>query len=256
MNTIRPPDLTGTGTPEECWHRWFELGGLPEQAGWRWTNRPRGADVVVVSPHPDDEVLGVGGTLQSLAAAGADITLVAVTDGESSHPGSATLSPADLAERRPREVRDALVLLGLEHVRIERLGLPDGGIAAHETEVADVLSRILHPGALCLATWHRDGHPDHDAVGRAARVAASACGTALLEYPLWLWHWARPGDPAVPWPTLRRLRLPERAVARKRAAAMVFSTQVEPLSAAPEDAAVLPPPVLRRWLRDFEVFVT
>ncbi len=37
--------------------------------------------VLVIAPHPDDEVLGVGGTISRLASEGNDITVVIVTTG-------------------------------------------------------------------------------------------------------------------------------------------------------------------------------
>jgi LmbE family N-acetylglucosaminyl deacetylase len=133
--------------------------------------------------------------------------------------------------------------------------LPDGSVAEHESALADELSDRLSDTSLCIATWYLDGHPDHDAVGRAARAATERTGARLLSYPLWMWHWSRPGDPSVPWGRLHRLKLPARTVAIKRAAATRFVTQVRPLSPRPEDAPVLPEPVLRRLLRDYEVFV-
>jgi hypothetical protein len=43
-----------------------------------------------------------------------------------------------------------------------------------------------------------DGHPDHESVGRAAPCHRTY-RAALLEYPIWMWHWADPDDDAVPW---------------------------------------------------------
>ena len=56
------------------------------------------------------------------------------------------------------------------------------------------LTDLLSPDTWCAATWRGDGHPDHDAVGRAAATACDAVGCRLLEYPVWMWHWARPGE--------------------------------------------------------------
>ncbi len=75
------------------------------------------------------------------------------------------------------------------------LGLPDGKLAENESRLADVLTDILAArpaGTWCAATWRGDGHPDHEAVGRAAAVAASRTGAVLLEYPIWMWHWLIP----------------------------------------------------------------
>ena len=105
------------------------------------------------------------------------------------------------------------------------LGLPDGQIAEHEDRLADLLTDILigwGARTWCAATWCGDGHPDHEAVGRAAAVAVQRTGSTLLEYPVWMWHWASPEDPAVPWDRAYRSRLHPWAVRRKRRAAQCF----------------------------------
>ena len=99
------------------------------------------------------------------------------------------------------------------------LGLPDGQLADHEDRLTELLVEILEgaaPGTWCAATWRGDGHPDHEAVGRAAAQACARTGATLLEYPVWMWHWASPADPAVPWDRAYSVPLPGRAIDRKR----------------------------------------
>ena len=79
---LRPNRIDRPGTPEEAWESWLELRHLPVADPQAWRS------VVIVAAHPDDEVLGAGGTMALLAAAGARLRLVAVTDGEASHPGA------------------------------------------------------------------------------------------------------------------------------------------------------------------------
>ena len=40
------------------------------------------ARICVIGPHPDDQELGMGGTIASLAAQGHDVLIVDLTDGE------------------------------------------------------------------------------------------------------------------------------------------------------------------------------
>jgi hypothetical protein len=49
----------------------------------------------------------------------------------------------------------------------------------------------------------------------------------FLEYPIWMWHWALPDDPAVPWDTAQRAPLTARDVAAKSAALECFSSQLQ-----------------------------
>jgi len=247
---FRDMPVAGRGTPEGEWQLWLGDIAFPSIP---LTECDR---MVVVAPHPDDEVLGVGALVATAAGHGIPVAVVAVTDGAASHPGSPTLSPAALTTARIAESIRATALLGVgEPVR---LGLPDGGIDAHEQELTarlvDVLTAACLPGERVwfLATWRGDGHPDHEAAGRAAAQACSITGHRLVEYPVWMWHWARPADAVVPWHRMRILAPAPDALTRKRRAVDEFRTQILPLSEDPRDAAILPPWVLARLMRTTE----
>nr|WP_246442499.1 PIG-L deacetylase family protein [Rhodococcus triatomae] len=212
--------------------------------------------LVVVAPHPDDEVLGVGALAATAVASGIRVTVLAVTDGEASHPDSPTLTPQALVARRIDESERAAECLGVPVPR--RLGFADGGVAGREAELSAYVARIAGEsddaaGSWVLATWRGDGHPDHEAVGRAAAQACAEGGHRLLEYPVWMWHWATPGDAAVPWERAA-IATPDREVLRRKEKAVQrFRTQIAPLSDDPRDAAILPPWVLERLTRGTEV---
>jgi len=207
--------IDAPGTDERAWAAWPTLSSLPAA-------RLGGlASVAVIAAHPDDEVLGAGGLISVLAAAGARLRLVAVTDGEGSHRGHA--DPAVLVRRRITETAAALEALGADRTEVVRLGLPDSGLAGHEDLLTETLTGLTAGFDACLAPWDGDLHPDHEAAGRAARRAFP--GT--LCYPIWMWHWAVPGDPRVPWERAVRVPLPASAVAAKRAAIGCFASQLE-----------------------------
>ncbi len=74
------------------------------------------------------------------------------------------------------------------------------------TALVDIVGDGRH--TLLVAPWRHDGHPDHEAAGRAAAAAARRTGARLLEYPLWLWHHTAPDDlPEAHWAGLRGLPL-------------------------------------------------
>lgn len=241
-NPIQAP-----GTDESRWLAWDGLDRLPE------AELPGSGRVVVIAAHPDDEVLGAGGMMARFAAAGVSITVVSVTDGERSHPESRAVTASRLAELRADELRDALAALGAGAADIVRLKVPDTEVAFHEDAAIEALSDVLKGAALCLAPWIGDLHGDHEAAGRAALAAARAASVKCLMYPVWMWHWAHPDDPRVPWTSALRVTLPPAAAARKRDAVQRFVSQIEPLGPAPQDAAVLPPEELAHHLRDVEV---
>lgn len=247
----RPPvyanPIQAPGTEESHWRDWYAWREFPQ------VQLPEEGRVVVVAAHPDDEVLGVGGTIALLADAGVAITVVSVTDGERFHAESKAVTTRRLADLRAAELRDALNELGAGAADVVRLRVPDTDVAFHEDEVITQLRPLLRGAALCLAPWIGDVHGDHEAAGRAALAATREESVPCLMYPVWMWHWGHPGDPRVPWPSAQSVPLPETAQARKRAAVQRFRTQLEPLGPAPADAAVLSPGEIAHHLRPVEV---
>lgn len=243
---------TDAGTPEEWWvtdPRWTTLAP-PSLGVGRGLRR-----AVVLAAHPDDETLGAGGLLRALGAEGIPTVVVLATDGERSHPASPTHPTSRLAELRPAEARRAVHMLNPD-ADVLALQLPDGRLVEHLHDLGDALEEQvgdLGPGALLVAPWRDDGHPDHEAAGTAASGVAHATGAALLEYPIWLWHWGSGDD--LPWEMARALPLDDATRHAKRAAVAMHRTQVRALSEAPGDEALLPPGVLAHFDRDREVFL-
>jgi LmbE family N-acetylglucosaminyl deacetylase len=233
--------IAGLGTSEDTWREWAAM------AQWPQLSLDPPGPPLVVAPHPDDEILGVAGLMSALGSA----DLAAVTDGEASHPGSTVHTRDELAAIRLAETAEALRRLNLSGANVYRLGHPDGGI--DEDALAGQLAGLLAPGRWCLTTWRGDGHPDHEICGRAAAEACARTGARLLEFPIWTWHWSYPDDPDVPWERARRIDLSAADQAAKAAAIAAFPSQTEPLGPAEADAAILPPHVLARFTRDFEV---
>jgi LmbE family N-acetylglucosaminyl deacetylase len=149
----------------------------------------------------------------------------------------------------------ALAVLGVDDVPVTRLGLPDGGVAAREADLARALASLVAAGDLLLTTWRHDGHPDHEATARACAAAAGACGARLVEAPIWGWHWSRPGDAAMPLDRARRLMLDDATLARKRAALACFESQLVSDDASGHDA-ILTRNTLERLLNPFEMYFT
>ena len=233
--------LTRGGTPVPVWLAALHGGTLPS------LDLSGCPGLVVVAPHPDDETLGLGATIAQLAASGVDVQVVSVSDGGDAQPGPAPWDRSRLETIRRYELRRATGILGLPPP--VALGLPDGELADHEDRLAELLVELLGaaaPGTWCAATWRGDGHPDHEAVGRAAAQACALTGSTLLEYPVWMWHWATPADTAVPWDRAHSVRVSGRALDRKRRAAQCFRSQLEPIGA--DAPPVLPGFVLQRLL--------
>lgn len=240
-----PSFVDARGTPEECWLPVLER--LPE-----WSRPGSGGHVVVVSPHPDDETLGVGGLLAELLARGWSVCVAAVTDGEAAYGREGPLVGRGLARRRQAEQEEALRRLNeagvADRISILRFGMPDGEVETARADLTAALASALRGADWCLAPLVWDGHPDHEVSGAAAR---DACGNRvpLASYPIWAWHWATPSQ----LPLARAIRVPLSPATRERKAHALrcFTSQYEPVEGGP----VVPPHVRVRFERPFEVLL-
>ncbi|MDQ6782353.1 MAG: PIG-L family deacetylase [Actinomycetota bacterium] len=211
---------------------------------------------VVVAPHPDDEVLGAGGLLQVLTDRSVPVDVCAVSDGEASWGPLDAVAADQLRQVRTAESEAALIRLGVEPTRRDRLRLIDGRIADGQGVLTAWLHEHVTPTSLVIAPWTGDGHPDHDVTGAVCRRVAAEAEASSLHYLVWAWHWATPDGTDVPWRSCRTLALTRRQAARKRWATGAFRSQTGVPLTLSDGLAVLPPPVLRRFWRTWEVYVT
>lgn len=95
-------DQAHPGTSERIWQDSGRLSALPNLhvVGIR--------KVILVFPHPDDEITGSGGLLQELIVPGVEIELTAVTEGEGSHAYLDYGERRGLVDRRQNESLTAL----------------------------------------------------------------------------------------------------------------------------------------------------
>jgi LmbE family N-acetylglucosaminyl deacetylase len=124
--------------------------------------------LLVLAPHPDDEVLGCGGLICAHRELGHPVDVVVMTDGALGDAARAN-DPAYREERR-NETRRALHVLGGAEVRF--LDFPDGSLASRQ-EAADRLREIIaatRPATLVFPS-PLEVHPDHRATAlHAARA--------------------------------------------------------------------------------------
>jgi len=154
--------------------------------------------LVVIAPHPDDEILSAGGLMALCARQAIPTRVIAVTDGEHSHRDSAELTAERLKRIRPRETMTALATIGCRRVPVDRWGIADGKVAASAAHLRQRLKRELMPTDFVVVPFRRDGHPDHEAVADAALAVRRDLRFALAEAPIWMWHWTNPASSNAP----------------------------------------------------------
>ena len=219
--------------------------------------------VLVVAPHPDDEVLGCGGVLALLARMGAAVRVLVVSDGTQSHPNSRKYPAPALKTLRENETRHGLDILGIGGQGALFLGYKDRAVPnraapdfAHAMSAVGATIAGFQPQTV-FAPWRRDPHPDHRAAYElvAAAIERIAPAPRLIEYLIWTWEIAQAAD--VPRrEEVRAWRLDIGGVADlKQAAIAAHLSQTTDLIDDDPDGFRLTPDVLAHFRQDWELFV-
>lgn len=122
---------------------------------------PVGERVIVFAPHPDDETLGMGGSLRILSEMGKKVKVIVLTKGEKAEADPARRKRH--VEIRQREALKAFKILGLTDY--EFLGVPDREIFQNMRAVVNEVKNIIDdfgPDAL-YSTSPIEINPDHRA---------------------------------------------------------------------------------------------
>lgn len=139
--------------------------------------------LMCILAHPDDESLGMAGTLAKYAAEGVAVHLITATRGErgwpmerGDYPG-----PAALGRRREDELRKAAAILGIREVAF--LDYMDGDL--DQAPVAEAIARIVRhlrqARPQVVVTFSPDGaygHPDHIAISQFTQAAVVCAADA------------------------------------------------------------------------------
>lgn len=132
--------------------------------------------VMVIGAHPDDPDVHCGGTASLLAAKGARVVFVSLTNGDKGHHA---MTGADLARRRKDEAQAAAKAYGIERYVV--LDHHDCELSS-DLETRQELTRLVRAFGPHVIFTHRtfDYHADHRAAGQLVMDM-----TYLMGVPLW-----------------------------------------------------------------------
>lgn len=127
--------------------------------------------ILVIVAHPDDEVLGMGGTIAKLSSTGNEVHCLIVTDGSSSQYRDST-DLNRIIEDKKQETNKAAEILGIRSITYG--GLPDMRLdVIPHTEINRVIEKVieeLRPTIVYTHFWG-DVNRDHQAVYESTLVA-------------------------------------------------------------------------------------
>ncbi|MFH1154549.1 MAG: PIG-L family deacetylase [Pseudomonadota bacterium] len=153
------------------------------------------SSAVVFSPHFDDETLGCGGTIIKKIRAGAEVQLVFMTDGSTSHRH--LMSSDRLRKIRMSEGAAAAKCLGIKPENVIFLNIAEGQLEKYSLEARLKVRAVLeqfHPEDVYVPhrqeplLWSADHIATHTIVVSELRNFKTV--KTLWEYPIWYWfHW-------------------------------------------------------------------
>lgn len=151
--------------------------------------------LLLIVPHPDDEVYGASGTMMKYLANGEHCGLVTLTRGEAGRTLGLCDTPEELADLRGQELKDCLEIIGVSvH---EQYQFPDKRLNEWPLEeltevVREAIFRYRPETVLTFPPNGANGHPDHV----TTHLAVKAAWDSLLpnQRPN-LWYYASTQEP-------------------------------------------------------------
>lgn len=134
-----------------------------------------GQRVLVFSPHPDDETVGVGGYIAQSIRDGADVRIVLVTDGNYHHNQAV----------RYAEFKKATSILGVPQGNLVFLNFPDSKLREQDegTIYQAFKQQIdLYNPDIVIYPYPRDYNPDHSTTGRIVEEILKAEPRKITAY--------------------------------------------------------------------------
>lgn len=154
-------------------------------------------NILVVGPHPDDQELGMGGTIMRLAEQGHDVLLLDITNGEPTPFGSPEVRAQEAALALSIMSPDPSMHPDARPIRRVLLDLPNRFVE-HTIEARHKVAGVIraHQSDVVFTPYFEDAHPDHRAVTRIVEDARFDAKLSKVDMPTP--PGLAPGEPCYP----------------------------------------------------------
>ncbi len=140
--------------------------------------------ILVISPHPDDEAIGCGGTLLNHYNDGDFIRIIFLTSGEMGKIDKKT--ERQVAIIREKEAKNATKILGAK--KIEFWHYPDGNLKMDKSIILRLKRSIeeMQPDILYV-TSDKESHPDHHEAAKIVKesLLKTKIKPEVLMFEVW-----------------------------------------------------------------------
>jgi len=142
--------------------------------------------VLIISPHPDDEVLGCGGLITKLNRRNKEVFIIYLTKGENCNP---KIKQEILIEKRRILSKKALIEVNQPMNQVYYLDFLDGKIKETDTEVDKLrtLCNQINPDAIFVPHL-LEGWNDHINANLIIKSLIKGESIKIFEYCVWFWY--------------------------------------------------------------------
>lgn len=144
--------------------------------------------LMAILAHPDDESLGMGGTLAHYAAQGVETYVVTATRGERGRffDNSARPTNEEVGRVREQELRAAARELGVREVTLLDYRDQELDQADPREAIGKIVTQLRRIRPQVVLTFSQDGaygHPDHIAISQFTNAACIAAADSAFDAP-------------------------------------------------------------------------
>ena len=146
-------------------------------------------NVLIVSPHPDDEIFGCANLINILSKRGKRVSIIYLSKGEASIP-SDKCDRQELILARKNLAIQANSILGLDSRCLYLLDLTDGhfnNVSEQQIKKCRLLIEQVGPQYIFYPHPY-DGSPDHETATEILHQIVSDMEVTQYYYCVWLWH--------------------------------------------------------------------
>ncbi len=141
-------------------------------------------NILVISPHPDDESIGCGGTLRKHIMEGDSVEVIFLTSGEKGGHGR---TEEETIMVREKESQNAAAILEISKIEFWRE--PDGAFSADEKIITRLWQKINDSKPAIIYVPHeREEHPDHQAAALLLSETIKRLPDTISKPQVWMYE--------------------------------------------------------------------
>lgn len=149
-----------------------------------------GEKILIVAPHPDDEIIGCAGLMSRFAKSG-NVYLAVLSGGENSHATHCNMDKSALMNARRNLTIEAAETIELPKENICFFNYPDGKISYDCEETQRLKSLIEELGPVSIFVPHLgEGWSDHINTNKIVNeITKKNTAIHIYEYCVWFWYY-------------------------------------------------------------------